>query len=129
MISKLLVGLDGSSLAESVLPYAAAIARAGNVPLVLMRVIPPDHPSELSRENPQLLPFMVVMPNVELASTEDEAARHARQDARQYLDEVARKLEQQGVVVETAVDLRQRRGKRGCAQSHPGLPCPSLESR
>jgi nucleotide-binding universal stress UspA family protein len=103
MISKLLVGLDGSPLAESVLPYAAAIARAGNVPLVLMRVIPPDHPSELSRENPQLLPFMVVMPNVELASTEDEAARHARQDARQYLDEVARKLEQQGVVVETAV--------------------------
>jgi nucleotide-binding universal stress UspA family protein len=103
VLTKLLVGLDGSLLAETVLPHAVALARQGNLPLVLIRVISlPSRPGP-AQENPQLLPYMVVMPEAESLAEENEEVRRERYEARNYLDDIAQKLEQRDVVVETAV--------------------------
>lgn len=42
MYNKILVALDGSQLAESILPYARAFAKALNIPVELLEVIDPD---------------------------------------------------------------------------------------
>ena len=42
MIDRILVGLDGSPLAERALPHAAAVAQAFGAELVLMRVLEDD---------------------------------------------------------------------------------------
>src|SRR5258708_39736890 len=41
MQSHIVVLLDGSALAETILPYAAALARAESAKLTLLRIIPP----------------------------------------------------------------------------------------
>ena len=42
MYAKILVPLDGSQLAEGVLPYARAFAKALNIPVELLQVIEPE---------------------------------------------------------------------------------------
>ncbi|MBE3560467.1 MAG: universal stress protein [Ktedonobacteraceae bacterium] len=43
MFQKIVVPLDGSSLAEQALPVAARLARAGSSSLLLLRIVPPLH--------------------------------------------------------------------------------------
>jgi nucleotide-binding universal stress UspA family protein len=103
MISRLLVGLDGSPIAELVLPYVETFARATNAPVTLVRCITPEKESEpLPDENPKLLPFMVVMPT-ERAGAETESERNAFYDAQHYLDRIVQRLGDNGVVAEARV--------------------------
>lgn len=51
MYTKLLIPLDGSRLAEGVLPYARLLAHGLNVPVELLRV---DHPAQLAPHSPSI---------------------------------------------------------------------------
>ena len=48
MNQQILVPLDGSALAEVVMPYAAALARANSAELMLLQVIAPSELRETS---------------------------------------------------------------------------------
>jgi nucleotide-binding universal stress UspA family protein len=103
MISRLLVGLDGSPISELVLPYVEMFARATNAPVTLVRCITPEKESEpLPNENPKLLPFMVVMPT-EPAGAETESERNALYDAQHYLDWIVHRLGDNGIVANARV--------------------------
>jgi nucleotide-binding universal stress UspA family protein len=100
-MKKLLVGLDGSSLAETVLPYAAEIARYGRADVTLLRVLPELAPAApLASENPALLPYMVVMPGASRAERAVETAQDERYEAQHYLDRLVEKLGRQGVAAQ-----------------------------
>ncbi len=91
MYQHVMVPLDGSELAECVLPHVEAIGTGCNVARVsLVRVVPPlklhgGVESSLSPEVRQQL--------------EDDS----KEIARQYLEEKARELRDKGVATETAV--------------------------
>ena len=42
MFKKVLVPLDGSEVAQSILPYVSQLAKGLNIPIVLLSVINPD---------------------------------------------------------------------------------------
>jgi nucleotide-binding universal stress UspA family protein len=50
MVTRILVPLDGSSLAETALPAAAALARAFHATVALLHIIEPDAPAEIHRD-------------------------------------------------------------------------------
>jgi nucleotide-binding universal stress UspA family protein len=103
VISRLLVGLDGSPLAERVLPYAQALAHASGATVTLVQVVPPSVERErLQHENPRLLPFMAAIPGTPAAAVVEGERAH-RHDAEHYLDAVAWRLGEAGVATEVAV--------------------------
>ena len=103
MINELLVGLDGSALAELVLPYVEAFALVAKAPVRLIRVIRPEQAAApLPDENPELLPVMVVMPT-ERAGAESEEMRNARHEAEHYLDRIVQRLGEKGIVANGTV--------------------------
>lgn len=77
MYRRLLVPLDGSSLAEEALPHALNLARRFGSELVLLRVI--------------ISPYAIVAPDLVLAGT-DPNLPELNQQAQQYLDSVATQL-------------------------------------
>ncbi|MBI4504674.1 MAG: universal stress protein [Chloroflexi bacterium] len=91
MLRTILVTLDGSELAEEVLPYAEDIARCQQAKVVLLRVVPP-------------LP-------VRRAAIESRAARHsaaalreqAVREAETYLQAVADRVAARGLEAECVV--------------------------
>ncbi|MGB6872941.1 MAG: universal stress protein [Dehalococcoidia bacterium] len=86
MYKKILVPLDGSELAECVLPHAKAIAtECGIEKVVLLRVVEPIHP-----ETPATVDF-------------EEIQKAAVKAAKAYLAKTKAKLSKKGVNVETAV--------------------------
>src|SRR5262245_32338843 len=92
MYERILVGLDGSALAERVLPYIQALAeRFGSRVILLQATLPPQVPIG----TPGLAPD-AVMP-LDLG----EIAAEERQAARTYLDELAQRLRAAGLAVET----------------------------
>ena len=89
-LARILVGLDGSDLAEAALPYAAALARRLQLPLTLVQVVPSE--VELfAGSNYVAYPMDIV--------SEIKAA------AGQYLEEQASKLGAEGIVCDTAVEV------------------------
>jgi nucleotide-binding universal stress UspA family protein len=93
MIRRMLVPLDGSVLAESILPAVEALARLTGASLTLMQaVVPPDPLLELAEFRDYR--------GVELAIQEaEEKAAHT------YLTRIADRLGRQGLVVHTRVVL------------------------
>jgi nucleotide-binding universal stress UspA family protein len=91
VLRTILITLDGSELAEEVLPFGEDIARCQQARVVLLRVVPP-------------LP-------VRRAAIESRVARHsaaalreeAIRQAEAYLEGVAQRLRERGLTVETAV--------------------------
>lgn len=83
----LLVALDGSPIAESVIPYASEMARALNASLTLLRVVVPP---------PLLAPERMVQPELSL-----EIYKMELDDAESYLASVAKPLRQNGLLVKT----------------------------
>ena len=84
MFSKILIPLDGSSLAEKVLPYATQIAQRFNANLVLVRVLPP----------------MVVIPgNHEISSYRSDLLQSIETEANLYLQKIQNNLTSQGLSV------------------------------
>jgi nucleotide-binding universal stress UspA family protein len=51
MFQKVLVPLDGSELAEGILPYVSQLARGLNIPVLVMSVVSPDTLEALSQES------------------------------------------------------------------------------
>jgi nucleotide-binding universal stress UspA family protein len=87
---RILVPLDGSPLAEQVLPQAVAIARALGAELVLFRVL--TLLTSLTFAGEWYMPL-------------DSVIEIARQEARLYLDGVAEDLDAQGIQVSTALQV------------------------
>jgi nucleotide-binding universal stress UspA family protein len=92
-ITRLLVLLDGSPRAEESLPVATAISRRLGTPIHLIRVVNPI----------DLLPPSIGLAQAVPAEVYAETQDQIEQDARDYLDAVARRLREQGFPVTTHV--------------------------
>ena len=99
MYSKVLVPLDGSDVSERALAHAQSVAEALGARVYLLQVISLSHEYEASRDAGGESPSAVEY-SLDLAR-EITAGRQAR--AQTYLEEVASRLESQGIRVETAV--------------------------
>jgi nucleotide-binding universal stress UspA family protein len=85
MIPRILVPLDGSSLAEQVLPYVKHLGRATRAPIVLVQVLPAS-PSDSEENAPA-------------ASAADRPNEAPRQQARVYLEGASTSLRRDGLQV------------------------------
>ena len=85
MFDPVLVPLDGSLLAECVLPHVVAIARAFNAKVILLRVLDKNQASETA----QLFDLL----NWQINKTE----------AKLYLEKISARLQKSGLRIETAV--------------------------
>jgi nucleotide-binding universal stress UspA family protein len=90
MLQKILVCLDGSSLAEQILPYATEQALHFSSKVVLLQVIagPRAIPSPVPGE-----PAFILVP-------EPEELQREQNEARAYLESVAQPLREKGLDVE-----------------------------
>ncbi len=88
MEQQILIPLDGSALAEAILPYAVAVARATGSALTLLSVIP------------QTLVDDPIYATFDLPDPEQEESRASRSD---YLASVATRLKEEGLQVRTKV--------------------------
>ena len=87
MFEKILVCLDGSELAEEILPYAKEIARRFNSTLVLLEVTTP--------------PSAVVEPTTGYYSAPSPAEiERKEEEALTYLEDIAQGMEKEGLNVE-----------------------------
>lgn len=89
---QILVPLDGSALAEAVLPHAVGLAQAMGRALTLAQVVAPSS-TLLMLTNPALAPSI----------TSDDWFTRARQDAEIYLNGVAKRLKTAAVPVHAEV--------------------------
>lgn len=106
MIGSLLVGLDGSQLAESVLPYAEKLARPSGAVVILTRAVaigetldPLDSPEgadAATTAGVSALRYTVV-------GLDSAAARSAVAEANEYLTTIAQRLRERGLSVKTVV--------------------------
>lgn len=94
-VREILVALDGSRRAESVLAPAAALARVWGVRLVLLQVV---HPFVLTTRPPTVFPM----------GFDEELSRLARQEAQDYLDGIVEQLAEGGVDASSAAVLGSR---------------------
>ena len=85
MFSKILIPLDGSELAEAILPEAEALAKDFGAEVVLLRA-----------HTPQVIPYLGHNPYA-LA----DIVRYETESGRAYLDEVASRLQAKGFSVKT----------------------------
>lgn len=94
-VREILVALDGSRRAESVLAPAAALARVWGARLVLLQVV---HPFVLTTRPPTVFPM----------GFDEELSRLARQEAQDYLDGIVEQLAEGGVDASSAAVLGSR---------------------
>jgi nucleotide-binding universal stress UspA family protein len=92
-ITRLVVPVDGSPLAEESLPVASSIARRLGTPIYLIRVVNPI----------DLLPPAIGMAEAVPAEVYTETEAEIEKDAHDYLDREAKKLRDQGLTVTTRV--------------------------
>ncbi|NJM06460.1 universal stress protein [Candidatus Gracilibacteria bacterium] len=93
MYTHILVPLDGSPLAEQILPHVRALAEVGSKPkITLLRAVPREYPDIVEGETTN----NVVDPMTRLLS-----------DARSYLERTAALLRSEGLAVAVAVLVRQ----------------------
>jgi len=87
MFEKILVCLDGSELAEGILPYAREVARQSGATLVLLEVTLP--------------PSAIVEPTTGYYSATTPAEIQRQEDeAQAYLEGIARAIQEEGLAVE-----------------------------
>jgi nucleotide-binding universal stress UspA family protein len=93
MYTHILVPLDGSPLAEQILPHVRALAEVGDRPrITLLRAVPREYPDIVEGETTNA----VVNPMEGLLA-----------DARAYLEQIARPLRAEGLDVRVEVVVRQ----------------------
>ncbi len=103
MFTRILVGLDGSELAEAALPLAERLARASNADLLLVRAISVDRTGEPFVDvDPTLLP---TAPAVSWEKRVDDTASTTPmlQEAAAYLEGIAARLNRNGFGCEVVV--------------------------
>ena len=88
MVKKILVPLDGSSLAEAALPHAEGLAQQFGAQVVLLRVV--------------VSPYAIVAPDLVLAGY-DPNQHELEAHGEQYLKSVASQLEAKGLAVKTVL--------------------------
>ena len=98
MYNRILVPLDGSSLAEAVLPHATELARKLDATLVLLRVTMSR--GEAIRETVSPDPITAAPLSIDVANQLVEAQDQA---AEQYLAGIRKGLTSQNIACETAV--------------------------
>jgi len=91
MFKKVLVPLDGSSLAEQILPYAEEIARRWESRLVLLRVVLPVKP---------IIGIGEFVPSASYIATRAEDERREMEEAQRYLEAKANSIRQKGLLVD-----------------------------
>lgn len=89
-MTRLLVTLNGTRVSEFALPYVRRVARAGGLPITLLRVVP-----EISGYHAAS----------ELSSVAPRFVESARRAAEQYLERHATSLAEQGFEVTTRVEI------------------------
>jgi len=101
-LKRVILGLDGSSLAEAAIPWAEVFAIANQAAIVLVRAVPLGH-----HGSPIPIPPGVAHEDGGgEAGTEDNGpARRLIHEAEHYLGEVAGQLRDRGMLVEVAVVL------------------------
>jgi nucleotide-binding universal stress UspA family protein len=92
-ITRLVAPLDGSPRAEAALPVATAISRRLGTPIALLRVVDPA----------DLMPPAVGMGEAIPFEIYDEAEKELEEEARNYLETMARTLREQGLSVAMSV--------------------------
>lgn len=92
-ISRLVLPLDGSPLAEASLPVATALARHLGIPLEVVRAV----------NIAEFMPPAVGMGEAIPFDVYDQTQEELEQDARQYLDGQAEKLRAEGLTVTTQI--------------------------
>jgi nucleotide-binding universal stress UspA family protein len=90
MYKRMLVPLDGSELAEAILPFAEQVAGPLDAEVVLLRVIEPTSPVELVASAGVVAPDTFTLRDM---------------DAKRYLAEVERRLSKKGLRVRSRVAL------------------------
>ncbi|MBI3756814.1 MAG: universal stress protein [Deltaproteobacteria bacterium] len=107
-VTRIVVPLDGSPLAETVLPIAEALAAQCKIPLVLLRVI-------------EIVSLTFVDP-MGMAGVNYQALSESFQEtADTYVNELAAKVRERGMTVETATPLGTPADKIvGYSHDHPG---------
>jgi nucleotide-binding universal stress UspA family protein len=90
MYERMLVPLDGSEVAETILPFAEQVAGPLDAEVVLLRVIEPPSPIELVASAGVVAPDTFALREM---------------DAKAYLSEVERRLSKKGLRVRTRVAL------------------------
>jgi nucleotide-binding universal stress UspA family protein len=100
MYKKIIVPLDGSKLAESVLPHVEAIAKGTNAEEVILVSVTERVPS-------YILSYRPVTDYSQPTEEEfvPEAVGKMEKQAQKYLDRVAKRLEAKGIKTETLVLL------------------------
>ena len=107
-LTRIVIPLDGSPLAESVLPLAEALALQCNVPLVLLRVV-------------EITAFTFVDPMGMAGVNYQVLLDSVQEDADNYVHELAARVREKGVQVETATPMGLPADKVvGYAHDHPG---------
>lgn len=101
MFRRLVVPLDGSTTAERALSYAAAIARAYDASVLLLRAFPGDQQSARILASMQSVPSAMVDPST--VQMVGDSARTAEAEARAYLQAQTTALGAEGVQVTAAV--------------------------
>ena len=118
MKAQLLVPLDGSTLAEVVLPHAIEVARATRLSLVLLRAVPA--PVLLDSSAWSLPPSSIDVEQWDLAVG----------SAGKYLERVAARIRDLGVEVETAVERDEPvRAIVTCAEQHPSVKLVAMSTQ
>ncbi|MGQ9572228.1 MAG: universal stress protein [Dehalococcoidia bacterium] len=92
-IRRILVPLDGSSVAESVLPSVEALAKPLKASLILFQAVTPMTP---------ISPATVVPPQLPRVA---EAVEELHTEAEQYLSRIAKELERQRLKTKTVVNV------------------------
>ena len=90
LFKHVLIPLDGSALSAEIFPTATAIAKAGGATITLLRVITPV-PSIAAVDATIPLAYMPIIPD-------EVATRHLASEVAAELDEIARRLKEQGHV-------------------------------
>ncbi len=91
MYQHIMVPMDGSELAECVIPHVEKIASSGdNVKVTLVRVVPPFHLHDYAEEK---LP----------AEDRQRLEARSKETAQNYLDDVAQRLGSKGITADTVV--------------------------
>lgn len=88
-LTRLLVAMNGTRVSEFALPYVRRVARAGNLPITLLRVVP-----EVAGFHPA----------TELSTVAPRFVEGARRSAEEYLERHATDLAEQGFDVATRVE-------------------------
>jgi nucleotide-binding universal stress UspA family protein len=107
MFERILVCLDGSKLAEQILPYAEAEAAAFGSKLILLQVVTVDMPSTMYMPPTPPVPESYKQP----AEVIQEKTQEEEDKARAYLEGMAKSLQAKGLETEAAVVSGERAGE------------------